>query len=126
MFTVVERGSFLVSLRFQRQIAVTQDSWQTVSYFVPTESKNFAVQLTYGPRLGSWMYAVDADRHHGRRRAGIVYTPKHALEQRRGPILTRATLPSARISCHRVFLCLSVRLSQAGVPLKWLNVGSRK
>jgi len=37
-----------------------------------------------------------------------------------------AVLLGANISCHRVSDCLSVRLSQVGVLLKRLNVGSRK
>ena len=41
-------------------------------------------------------------------------------------VLHRALLASAGISCHRVSVCLSVRLSQVGVLLKRLNVGSRK
>jgi len=45
-------------------------------------------------------------------------------------IFTRATLASTRISCRRVSVCLSVYLSvclsQVGVFLKRLNVGSRK
>jgi len=39
---------------------------------------------------------------------------------------TRATLAIAGISCRRVSVCLSPRLSQVGVLLKRLNVGSRK
>jgi len=40
---------------------------------------------------------------------------------------TRATLGSAGTSCrHLSHVCLSVRLSQVGVLLKLLNVGSRK
>jgi len=42
-------------------------------------------------------------------------------------ICTHATLGSAGISCrHSSCVCLSVRLSQVGVLLKRLNVGSRK
>ena len=45
-------------------------------------------------------------------------------------IVTRATLANAAISCPQVSVCLSVclsvRLSQVGVLLKRLNVGSRK
>jgi len=40
--------------------------------------------------------------------------------------LTRAMLASAGISCHRVSVCLFVCLSQVGVPLKQLKVGSLK
>ena len=40
--------------------------------------------------------------------------------------ITLATLASAGISCRRVSLCLSVRLSQVGVLPKRLNVGSSK
>jgi len=41
-------------------------------------------------------------------------------------LFSLATLASAGISCHRVSLRLSVRLSQVGVLLKRLNVRSRK
>jgi len=41
-------------------------------------------------------------------------------------VLTGATLAGADTSCRRVSVCLSVRLSQVGVLLKRLNVGSRK
>jgi len=41
------------------------------------------------------------------------------------PVFTRATLAGADISCRRMSVCLSVRLSQVGVLLKRLNVGSR-
>jgi len=41
-------------------------------------------------------------------------------------IFTRATLASAAISCRRVSVCLSIRLSQVGVLLQWLNAGSHK
>jgi len=42
-------------------------------------------------------------------------------------VAIRTTLASAGISCSRgVSVCLSVRLSQAGVLLKRLNVGSHK
>jgi len=37
-------------------------------------------------------------------------------------IFTRTTLASAGISCRRVTVCLSVRLSQVGVLLKQQNV----
>ena len=44
--------------------------------------------------------------------------------------ITRVMLASAGISCRRVSVCLSVclsvRLSQFGVVLKWLNIGSCK
>jgi len=47
--------------------------------------------------------------------------------QRSGPIIfTSAKLASAGISCRRVSVCLSVRLSQVGVVLKRLKVESRK
>jgi len=40
---------------------------------------------------------------------------------------TSATLICASISCRNMCVCrLSVCLSQVGVLLKWLNVGSRK
>ena len=41
-------------------------------------------------------------------------------------VLTRTTLPSAGVSCRHVSVRLSIRLSQANVLLKWLNVGSCK
>jgi len=50
--------------------------------------------------------------------------PIQILQLNKG--FTCATLASAGIGYHRVSVCLSVCLSQVGVLLKWLNVGSHE
>jgi len=55
-------------------------------------------------------------------RTFIAGTHFLSAEKRLAPTFTLTTLASMHIICH----CVSLRLSQVGVLLKWLNIGSRK